>query len=149
MSQALREAREPAQILELLQGAPQALALDGQLVALAQPAEDFDELLWQGARLLRQAGCARSGFALGLARGEPLPLGDGLWWLHSEASVERPGLAFVTPAQPLSFRGEALRGLFCLASQGEAHRQALERLCDVLIGGRAAWLSVKPVIAAR
>lgn len=141
LSQALREAREPAQILELLQGAPQALALDGQLVALAQPAEDFDELLWQGARLLRQAGCARSGFALGLARGEPLPLGDGLWWLHSEASVERPGLAFVTPAQPLSFRGEALRGLFCLASQGEAHRQALERLCDVLIGGRAAAFS--------
>ena len=43
LSQALREAREPAQILELLQGAPQALALDGQLVALAQPAEDFDE----------------------------------------------------------------------------------------------------------
>ncbi len=141
LSQALREAREPAQILELLQGAPQALALDGQLVALGQPAEDFDELLWQGARLLRQAGCASSGFALGLARGEPLPLGDGLWWLHSEASVERPGLAFVTPAQPLSFRGEALRGLFCLASQGEAHRQALERLCDVLIGGRAAAFS--------
>ena len=56
LSQALREAREPAQILELLQGAPQALALDGQLVALAQPAEDFDELLWKGARLLRQAG---------------------------------------------------------------------------------------------
>ena len=141
LSQALREASEPAQILELLQGAPQALALDGQLVALGQPAEDFDELLWQGARLLRQAGCARSGFALGLAQGEPLPLGDGLWWLHSEASVERPGLAFVTPAQPLSFRGEALRGLFCLASQGEAHRQALERLCDVLIGGRAAAFS--------
>ncbi len=46
------------------------------------------------------------------------------------------------PAQPLSFRGEALRrALFCLASQGEAHRQALERLCDVLIGGRAAAFS--------
>lgn len=90
LSQALREAGEATQILELLQGAPQALALDGQLVALGQAAEDFDELLWQGARLLRQAGCARTGFALGLARGEPLPL---------------------------------------------------ERLCDVLIGGRAAAFS--------
>lgn len=141
LSQALREAREPEQIVELLQGAPQALALDGQLVSLGLAAEDFDELLWQGARLLRQAGCASSGFALGLARSEALPLGDGLWWLHSEQSVQRPGLAFVTPAQALSFRGEPLKGLFCLASQGEAHRQALERLCDVLIGGRAAELS--------
>lgn len=141
LSQALREARTPEQIVELLQGAPQALALDGQLVSLGLHAEDFDELLWQGARLLRQAGCACSGFALGLARSEPLPLGDGLWWLHSEQSVERPGLAFVTPAQALNFRGESLKGLFCLASQGEAHRQALERLCDVLIGGRAAELS--------
>ena len=141
LSQALREARTPEQIVELLQGAPQALALDGQLVGLGLPAEDFDELLWQGARLLKQAGCAVSGFALSLARGEPLPLGEGLWWLHSEQGVERPGLAFVTPAAPLSFRGEPLKGLFCLASQGEAHRQALERLCDVLIGGRAAELS--------
>lgn len=141
LSQALRQAREPAHIVELLQGAPQALALDGQLVGLGLQVEDFDELLWQGALLLRQAGCASSGFALGLARSEPLPLGDGLWWLHSEQSVQRPGLAFVTPAQPLAFRGEALKGLFCLASQGEAHRQALERLCDVLIGGRAAEFS--------
>jgi phosphocarrier protein FPr len=141
LSQALRQAREPEHIVELLQGAPQALALDGQLVGLGLQVEDFDELLWQGARLLRQAGCASSGFALGLARSEPLPLGDGLWWLHSEQSVQRPGLAFVTPAQPLQFRGEALKGLFCLASQGEAHRQALERLCDVLIGGRAAEFS--------
>jgi phosphoenolpyruvate-protein phosphotransferase len=140
LSQALREARTPGQIVELLQGAPQALALDGQLVGLGLPAEDFDELLWQGARLLKQAGCAASGFALSLARGEPLPLGEGLWWLHSERGVERPGLAFVTPAAALSFRGEPLKGLFCLASQGEAHRQALERLCDVLIGGRAAEL---------
>ena len=141
LSQALRQAREPEQLVELLQGAPQALALDGQLVGLGLHIEDFDELLWQGARLLRQAECASSGFALGLARSEPLPLGEGLWWLHSEQSVLRPGLAFVTPAQPLQFRGEVLKGLFCLASQGEAHRQALERLCDVLIGGRAAELS--------
>ena len=141
LSQALRQAREPEQLVELLQGAPQALALDGQLVGLGLQIEDFDELLWQGARLLRQAECASSGFALGLARSEPLPLGEGLWWLHSEQSVLRPGLAFVTPAQPLQFRGEVLKGLFCLASQGEAHRQALERLCDVLIGGRAAAFS--------
>jgi phosphocarrier protein FPr len=55
--------------------------------------------------------------------------------------VLSPGLAFVTPAQPLDYRGQPLTGLFCLASLGEAHRQLLERLCDLLIEGRAAAFS--------
>jgi phosphocarrier protein FPr len=138
---ALREAREPEAIVALLQGAPQELALDSQLIGLGVAVEDFDELLWQGARLLKKAGCAESGFANSLAQGQPLPLGNGLWWLHSDQAVLSPGLAFVTPAQPLDYQGQPLTGLFCLASLGEAHRQLLERLCDLLIEGRAAAFS--------
>lgn len=141
LSQALREAREPEAIVALLQGAPQELALDSQLIGLGLAVEDFDELLWQGARLLKKAGCAEPAFANRLAQGEPLPLGSGLWWLHSDQAVLRPGLAFVTPAQALEYRGQPLRGLFCLASLGEAHRRLLERLCDLLIEGRAAAFS--------
>src|SRR3990167_6446769 len=129
LAPALREAREPEAIVALLQGAPQELALDSQLIGLGVAVEDFDELLWQGARLLKKAGCAESGFANSLAQGQPLPLGNGLWWLHSDQAVLSPGLAFVTPAQPLDYRGQPLTGLFCLASLGEAHRQLLERLC--------------------
>ncbi|WP_372875721.1 phosphoenolpyruvate--protein phosphotransferase [Pseudomonas sp.] len=138
---ALRAAQEPEAIVSLLQGAPQELALDSQLIGLGVAVEDFDELLWQGARLLKKAGCAESGFANSLAQGQPLPLGNGLWWLHSDQAVLSPGLAFVTPAQPLDYRGQPLTGLFCLASLGEAHRQLLERLCDLLIEGRAAAFS--------
>ncbi|MFZ3203154.1 MAG: phosphoenolpyruvate--protein phosphotransferase [Pseudomonas sp.] len=138
---ALREAQEPEAIVALLQGAPQELALDSQLIGLGVAVEDFDELLWQGARLLKKAGCAESGFANSLAQGQPLPLGNGLWWLHSDQAVLNPGLAFVTPAQALDYRGQPLTGLFCLASLGEAHRQLLERLCDLLIEGRAAAFS--------
>ncbi|MCG4452019.1 phosphoenolpyruvate--protein phosphotransferase [Pseudomonas sp. MMS21-TM103] len=138
---ALREAQTPEAIVALLQGAPQELALDSQLIGLGVAVEDFDELLWQGARLLKKAGCAESGFANSLAQGQPLPLGNGLWWLHSDQAVLSPGLAFVTPAQPLDYRGQPLTGLFCLASLGEAHRQLLERLCDLLIEGRAAAFS--------
>ena len=138
---ALRAAQEPEAIVALLQGAPQELALDSQLIGLGVAVEDFDELLWQGARLLKKAGCAESGFANSLAQGQPLPLGNGLWWLHSDQAVLSPGLAFVTPAQPLDYRGQPLTGLFCLASLGEAHRQLLERLCDLLIEGRAAAFS--------
>ncbi|WP_079203175.1 phosphoenolpyruvate--protein phosphotransferase [Pseudomonas sp. CC6-YY-74] len=141
LAPALREAQEPEAIVALLQGAPQELALDSQLIGLGVAVEDFDELLWQGARLLKKAGCAESGFANSLAQGQPLPLGNGLWWLHSDQAVLSPGLAFVTPAQPLDYQGQPLTGLFCLASLGEAHRQLLERLCDLLIEGRAAAFS--------
>lgn len=141
LSQALREAASAAAIVELLQGAPKELALDSQLIGLGVAAEDLDDLLWQGARLLKKAGCVAAGFTAGLARGEPLPLGEGLWWLHSEQAVRQPGLAFVTPAQPLQHHGQPLSGLFCLASLGEAPGQLLERLCDLLIEGRGATFS--------
>ncbi|MCO8166676.1 phosphoenolpyruvate--protein phosphotransferase [Pseudomonas sp. 21LCFQ02] len=136
----LRAARTPEDLLKLLQGAPQELALDAQMISLGLSVEDFEELVWRGARLLRKADCVNNGFAAILQQVEALPLGDGLWWLHSEQTVKRPGLAFVTPDKPLRYLGQPLTGLFCLASLGEAHQALLERLCALLIEGRGQEL---------
>lgn len=136
LGDALRRAEDPDGLLKLLQGAPQALALDAQMISLGVSVDDFEELVWHGARLLRRADCASNGFAAVLQQVEPLPLGDGLWWLHSEQMVKRPGLAFVTPDKPIRHLGQPLTGLFCLASLGEAHQALLERLCALLIEGR-------------
>lgn len=108
---ALSAAASAEEVLGLLQGAPQELALDAQLVGLGQNAEDLDELAWLGARLLKKAGCVENGFAAVLQQTEPLPLGDGLCWLHSEQLVKRPGLAFVTPAQPLQHQATGHRAV--------------------------------------
>ncbi|MFT0866879.1 phosphoenolpyruvate--protein phosphotransferase [Pseudomonas sp. CAM1A] len=140
LAEALRRSGSAEALLKLLQGAPRELALDAQLVGLNLAAEDFDELAWRGARLLQRAGCADSGFAAVLQQTEPLPLGEGLWWLHSERQVRQPGLAFVTPQHPLRYRDQPLNGLFCLASLGAAHQALLERLCEVLIEGRGQML---------
>ncbi|CAG8868003.1 hypothetical protein PS627_02764 [Pseudomonas fluorescens] len=140
LAEALRRASSAEALLKLLQGAPQALALDAQLVGLGVAADDFDELAWRGARLLQRADCVDTGFASVLQQAEPLPLGDGLWWLNSERQVRQPGLAFVTPQQPLRYRDRPLNGLFCLASLGAAHQALLERLCEVLIEGRGQML---------
>lgn len=140
LGQALRRASSPQALLKLLQGAPQELALDAQMIGLGVAAEDFEELVWRGARLLRQAECVSNGFAAVLQQVEALPLGDGLWWLHSEQTVLRPGLAFVTPDKPIRYLGQPLSGLFCLASLGEAHQALLERLCTLLIDGRGQEL---------
>ena len=140
LGEALRRAATPEALLKLLQGAPQELALDAQLIGLGVVAEDFEELVWRGARLLRHADCVSNGFAALLQQVEALPLGDGLWWLHSEQTVKKPGLAFVTPDKPLRYLGQPLTGLFCLASLGEAHQALLERLCSLLIEGRGTEL---------
>ena len=136
LGQALRRAASAEALLKLLQGAPQELALDAQMIGLGVSADDFEELVWRGARLLRQADCVSNGFAAVLQQVDALPLGDGLWWLHSEQTVKRPGLAFVTPDKPMRYLGQPLIGLFCLASLGEAHQALLERLCALLIEGR-------------
>ncbi|WP_349969608.1 phosphoenolpyruvate--protein phosphotransferase [Pseudomonas caspiana] len=136
LGQELRKADSPDALLKLLQGAPQELALDSQLISLGVSADDFEELVWRGARLLRKADCVNNGFAAVLQQVEALSLGDGLWWLHSEQTVKRPGLAFVTPDKPIRYLGQPLTGLFCLASLGEAHQTLLERLCSLLIEGR-------------
>ncbi|WP_444757109.1 phosphoenolpyruvate--protein phosphotransferase [Pseudomonas sp. A014] len=140
LAEALRRASSADALLKLLQGAPRELGLDAQLIGLNLPAEDFAELAWRGARLLQRGGCVDSGFAALLQQAEPLPLGEGLWWLHSEREVLQPGLAFVTPQQPLRHRDQPLNGLFCLASLGAAHQALLERLCQVLIEGRGQTL---------
>ncbi len=110
------------------------------MISLGVSADDFEELVWRGARLLRQADCVSNGFAAVLQQVDALPLGDGLWWLHSEQTVKRPGLAFVTPDKPMRYLGQPLNGLFCLASLGEAHQALLERLCALLIEGRGQEL---------
>ncbi|MDD1968981.1 phosphoenolpyruvate--protein phosphotransferase [Pseudomonas putida] len=140
LGEALRQAKTPEALLKLLQGAPQELALDAQMICLGASVDDFEELVWRGARLLRKAECVSNGFAAILQQAEPLPLGDGLWWLHSEQTVNKPGLAFVTPDKPMRHLGQPLNGLFCLASLGESHQALLERLCALLIEGRGSEL---------
>jgi len=140
LGEALRQAKTPEALLKLLQGAPQELALDAQMICLGASVDDFEELVWRGARLLRKADCVSNGFAAILQQAEPLPLGDGLWWLHSEQTVNKPGLAFVTPDKPMRHLGQPLNGLFCLASLGESHQALLERLCALLIEGRGSEL---------
>jgi len=137
LSQALARADSAEAVLQLLQGAPRELLLDERSVALGVSADDYDDLLCQGARLLRRAECVERAFARHLHEAEPLPLGEGLWLVSSDQAVRQPGLAFITPQQPLRHLGQALNGVFCLAAQGEAQAPLLDRLCNLLIEGRA------------
>ncbi|MDU9389876.1 phosphoenolpyruvate--protein phosphotransferase [Pseudomonas sp. zfem002] len=140
LAEALSRAESAEAVVQLLQGVPREMLLDERTVGIGVSADDVDDLLWQGARLLRRAECVDSGFAAHLQQAQALPLGDGLWLLSSDQAVRQPGLAFVTPQQPLRHLGQALDGLLCLAAQGEAQQALLDRLCTLLIEGRGLEL---------
>ncbi|MFD2644255.1 phosphoenolpyruvate--protein phosphotransferase [Pseudomonas japonica] len=140
LAEALSRAESAEAVVQLLQGAPREMLLEERTIGIGVSADDFDDLLWQGARLLRRAECVDNGFAAHLQQAQPLPLGDGLWLLSSDQAVRQPGLAFVTPQQPLRHLGQALDGLLCLAAQGDAQQALLDRLCTLLIEGRGLEL---------
>ncbi|GAA5233254.1 phosphoenolpyruvate--protein phosphotransferase [Verticiella sediminum] len=141
LADALRQANTPDAILGLLQSAPKELELDRRLIGLDTPAEDVDELIIQGVRLLRRADCVGREFAAEVLGEEPMPLGGGLWWVSSEAGVLRPALAYLKPERPLRHRGQPVEGLLCLASTGDAHLKLLDRLCELLLSGRSGELT--------
>lgn len=132
----LRLASRPDDILACLGGPDDALRLDPALVALKVDALDIEDLAGAASQRLKAAGCVSAGFAADLLGRVPLPLGDGLWWVHSDSVVRQAALAFVTPRVGLTdAQGQPVRGLFCLASAGQSHRRAVARLCDVLLAG--------------
>ena len=141
LEERLRAARQPEDILTCLGGPDDALRLDATLVALKVDALDIEDLAAVAARRLKTAGCVSAGFAADVLARAPLPLADGLWWVHSDSSVRQAALAFVTPRSGLAdSEGSPLRGLFCLASAGQSHRRAVARLCDILLAGDVSRL---------
>ncbi|MBJ7262883.1 MAG: fused PTS fructose transporter subunit IIA/HPr protein, partial [Burkholderiaceae bacterium] len=141
LEERLRAARQPEDILKCLGGPDDALRLDAALVALKVDALDIEDLAAVAARRLKAAGCVSAGFAADVLGRTPLPLADGLWWVHSDSSVRQAALAFVTPRSSLTdSEGSPLRGVFCLASAGQSHRRAVARLCDILLAGDVSRL---------
>jgi phosphocarrier protein FPr len=137
----LRGAQQPADVLACLSGPDDALRLDPSLVALKAEVLDIEDLANVAAQRLKVAGCVSPGFVGHLLGRTPLPLANGLWWVHSDAAVRQAALAFVTPRVDLSdSEGLPVRGLFCLASAGQSHRRAVARLCDLLLAGDLSCL---------
>lgn len=136
----LAGANSAATVAALLSKAQVEARLDTDTLCLGFPARDARELALAGAARLRQLGCVGSGFVAEVAERELAPLGQGLWLSLGERSVTVPALALATPDERLESGGEAVKGVFCLAAQGDAHRGLLERVLTLLDSGAAAEL---------
>ncbi|QOR39761.1 phosphoenolpyruvate--protein phosphotransferase [Billgrantia diversa] len=141
VGQRLAEARSATEVAALLSKAVVEARLDAETLCLGFPARDARELALAGAARLRQLGCVGNGFVAAVAEREPTRLGQGLWLATSGQGVEVPALALATPEAKLVSGGETVKGVFCLAAKGDAHRGLLERILALLDSGAAAELS--------
>ncbi|WP_148252968.1 phosphoenolpyruvate--protein phosphotransferase [Aidingimonas lacisalsi] len=128
----LAAADSAREIASLLSKAPVESRLDSDTLCLNFPALDTLELALAGAARLRQSGCVDNTFIAAISDQRPCPLGQGLWLVSSATGVQTPALSLATPEA--SFQGSqgTVNGVLCLAAQGEAHRDLLERIVTLL-----------------
>ncbi|SFU45149.1 phosphoenolpyruvate--protein phosphotransferase [Halomonas korlensis] len=141
VAERLAAADSRSEIAGLLSKAVIDARLDADTLCLNFPARDRQELALAGAARLRQAGCVTHEFVAAVAGGVPRPLGQGLWLVASDRGVEVPSLSLVTPDgtlhQASKDRSDRINGVLCLAAQGDAHRDLLERVVALLESGAA------------
>jgi phosphocarrier protein FPr len=114
--------------------------LDAGTLCLGFPARDRFELALAAAARLRQAECVDARFVAAITAQEPVSLGQGLWLVSAGTGVSQPALALATPERSFSGPRGAVNGVFCVAAQGDTHRELLERLADLLDSGEGERL---------
>ncbi|OLO02841.1 phosphoenolpyruvate--protein phosphotransferase [Salinicola socius] len=132
---------DTAEAMVALLARPQVKArLDAGTLCLGFPARDRFELALAAAARLRQAECVDARFVAVITEQEPVSLGQGLWLVSASVGVSQPALALATPERAFTGPRGAVNGVFCVAAQGEAHRELLGRLADLLDAGEGEAL---------
>ncbi|WP_110643273.1 phosphoenolpyruvate--protein phosphotransferase [Salinicola sp. CPA57] len=132
---------DTAEAMVALLARPQVKArLDAGTLCLGFPARDRFELALAAAARLRQAECVDARFVAVITEQEPVSLGQGLWLVSASVGVSQPALALATPERAFTGARGAVNGVFCVAAQGEAHRELLGRLADLLDAGEGEAL---------
>ncbi|MFC3286205.1 phosphoenolpyruvate--protein phosphotransferase [Litchfieldella rifensis] len=151
VAEKLAAADSQAAVASLLSKVPVEARLDADTLCLKFPARDPLELALAGAARLRQAGCVDAAFVAAIADQTPVGLGKGLWFTSSATGVVTPSLSLATPEAPIAHSQGPVQGVFCLAAQGDAHRNLLERLSALLDsgGGEALFEADVATVLAR
>ncbi|WP_048305747.1 phosphoenolpyruvate--protein phosphotransferase [Halomonas sp. PR-M31] len=141
VAERLARADSRDEIIAALSKAPVVARLDIETLCLGFPARDRFELALAGAARLRQADCVNTDFVAAIVQQEPVALGQGLWLVSSAQGVTTPALSLATPESRIVGQEGALNGVFCLATQGDAHLGLLERLASLLDAGEGEALA--------
>ncbi|OXS16888.1 phosphoenolpyruvate--protein phosphotransferase [Zobellella denitrificans] len=147
LAERVKAAREPQDILQLLQGDSEPeLALGVESIAVKAKASSLSQLAEQAAVLLQ----ASAGEQSALIKGDASHLGQG-WWLSQTPTTGSSRAALVT-VDAFEHRQQPVAGLLALAVKGAAHKTLLSQLADWLAAGKgnelAAQASAEALLAA-
>ena len=129
----LKMAKSKVEIIALLNGDVQFDAdFNDALIQLHFPATELIQMAAVAGGLLKNNGNSESKFVAELVTKKPTHLGQGLWLVSSEQSVNRSGMSIITTSEPCDYNGSPVKGLIAIAACNASHQSFLETISQMV-----------------
>lgn len=132
VSEQVKNATQPEQIIELLQAQPLSLTLHENLIQTEIESQDIEDLLWSASQILKKHNFVKCGFLSSLEPDQVIQLQDQIWSISSSRFVQQPAISIVKPRHALDVNGQKLNTLVCIAANEQLDSQRFNRLIDIL-----------------
>ncbi|MGR2824733.1 phosphoenolpyruvate--protein phosphotransferase [Acinetobacter sp. 1124_18A] len=132
VSEQVKNATQPEQIIEILQAQPLSLTLHENLIQTEIESQDIEDLLWSASQILKKHNFVKCGFLSSLEPDQVIQLQDQIWSISSSKFVQQPAISIVKPRHALDVNGQKLNTLVCIAANEQLDSQRFNRLIDIL-----------------
>ena len=132
VSEQVKNATQPEQIIEILQAQPLSLTLHENLIQTEIKSQDIEDLLWSASQILKKHNFVKCGFLSSLDPDQVIQLQDQIWSISSSKFVQQPAISIVKPRHALDVGGQKLNTLVCIAANEQLDSQRFNRLIDIL-----------------
>ncbi|QNX35195.1 phosphoenolpyruvate--protein phosphotransferase [Acinetobacter seifertii] len=132
VSEQVKNASKPEQIIELLQAQPLSLALHENLIQTEIYAQDIEDLFWTASQTLKKHNFVKCGFLSSLNPEQAIQLQDQIWSISSNQFVQQPAISITKPSNVLELNGRKLNTLVCIAANDQLDNARFNRLIDIL-----------------
>ncbi|WPP56509.1 phosphoenolpyruvate--protein phosphotransferase [Acinetobacter pittii] len=132
VSEQVKNAKQPEQIIEILQAQPLSLTLHENLIQTEIESQDIEDLFWSASQILKKHNFVKCGFLSSLDPDQVIQLQDQIWSISSSKFVQQPAISIVKPRHALELNGKKLNTLVCIAANEQLDSQRFNRLIDIL-----------------
>ncbi|MCH2070386.1 phosphoenolpyruvate--protein phosphotransferase [Acinetobacter pittii] len=132
VSEQVKNAKKPEQIIEILQAQPLSLTLHENLIQTEIESQDIEDLFWSASQILKKHNFVKCGFLSSLDPDQVIQLQDQIWSISSNKFVQQPAISIVKPRHALELNGKKLNTLVCIAANEQLDSQRFNRLIDIL-----------------
>lgn len=132
VSEQVKNANQPEQIIEILQAQPLSLNLHENLIQTEIESQDIEDLFWSASQILKKHNFVKCGFLSSLDPDQVIQLQDQIWSISSSKFVQQPAISIVKPRHALDVNGQKLNTLVCIAANEQLDSQRFNRLIDIL-----------------